>query len=500
VNKKHQFLATLHPNQNFTQSMKRPIEAIFLKDTYFYHDILDFHNDLNGAIKVEELSFSNYKFLQFFFSEDLNSANKFYFKKFKNRDVDFIHWMGDSHFRNFLFPETVIDLHRMLKINSVGYLGDCFMNFEINKFWVPVFNFIRVSDPERLADYKSIREDIYWQKIGVNYDLFKKYKIEKEYDLIFIGRPYGNRIEILEYIAQNIPDIKLALYGSKAWSKSKILSKYYKGYLSNKDFYTEIRKSKISLGLLEGPDGITPHFNAKVFDSAFDDVLVISTYYDVLIKNYKLKEDHDIVFYKDYDDCANKIKYYLMHKIERVSIARNLNNKMKNYDMKGILQTMFYEVERYSKDILTKKDDDVLFIVDKNKKSFSDKNKKFKYVYIKENTIEDKYLRELITFWSKNKMLKDINIADLSIPGLILNYKLPISFRGVFYSRDFFIKNSETLLSNNNLSKYWLFFNNKKNSQLLRIILFRSDKLYLFENLIFKLSNIARVIKGKYFA
>ena len=496
---KHIFLATLHKDQNFMQWMFNPISKIFEKNDQFF-DILDFHNNEELALKIEKDSFISYKFVQHFFKEDLTEVNANYYKKLVNEKPNYIHWMADAHFRVFLYPETVIKLSKKCNIHSVGYLGDCYANFSINKFWLPVFNFIRISDPEKLDKYKHIRNECYWQRIGVSENIFNTVKQHKQYDLIFIGRSYGNRVEILEYIVKNIQGVKLALYGSPKWKKSKILSKYYKGYLSNKDFYTEIRKSKISLSLLEGPDGITPHFNAKVFDSAFDDVMVISTPYDVLMSGYRLKENVDIVNYTTYDDLIAKINFYLINDNKREVIARNLNKKLGLFTMKNVLKEMFETIESKAKEVDCKENSEILYIVEMGEVVNLNKLDNCKYIYIRQDIEEDKYFKKLISCWDENNLLKSINIADLSAPGLILNYLLPISFRGVFYSKEFFVDNSKVLMSNRWLSKYILFNKYKDNSQLLRMVLFHAKRLSLIESLVFKCSNIARVIKGKYFA
>jgi|APSaa5957512535_1039671.scaffolds.fasta_scaffold29478_2 hypothetical protein len=487
---KHLFLSSMHPNQNFKQWY---YEILKKRGGVKFRDILDFNNNEEEAIKIENFSFDSFVFNNFFIELDLEKVNKDYLNNLSNEKIDYIHFHADSHFRLFLFPETVFSLREGCV--CLGYFGDCFTNFNINKFWMPVFDAFRTTEYSKLEKYKSINNSIIWQRIGVNKGVFGEYGVEKEYDLIFIGRAYGSREKILEFIIKKIPNIKLALYGPNNWKENKILSKYYLGYLDSDDIYSEISKSKISLALLEASDGTTPHINAKVFDSALKDVLVISTYYDLLEVQYSMVNERHIVFYNDTLDLVEKIVFYLKNKKERLRISKNMNQLMKDYTMDSSVNDMMNFFETISSKPIDKNYNNYILI---KKNSKIQKNiAQYKYVVVTSSK-PDKFLDYLIGYWDAQEFLTEINIANIAAKGLVLNYKIPTSFDGVIYNSKFFIEHERIIVSSNFIFKYILFFFNYKKITLLKMLLFRKENLTFFENYFNKTTLLIKKIKRKF--
>ena len=183
-------------------------------------------------MKIEEVSFHSHLFLQYLFKENLIQVNKKYIENLLRRGTLYIHIGADSHFRPFLFPKTVFRLRENGRV-MVGYLGECYVNGEINRFWLPVFDWIRTIHPEGLEFYGDHKKNLIWQQLGAPDELFAMAPREKEYDVLFVGRPYGNRAGILNRIVREVPGIKLALFGDKDWKRHRALRPYYKGYLPN---------------------------------------------------------------------------------------------------------------------------------------------------------------------------------------------------------------------------------------------------------------------------
>ena len=491
--KKHLFLSSMHPDQNFKLWY---YEILIKRGGVVFRDILNFNNNEEEAIKIEGVSFDSDLFNKAFRGIGLDSVNKDYLNNLSNYNVEYIHFHGDSHFRNFLYPETVIELCK--KHVCIGYLGDCFVNFNINIYWLPVFNIIRTTEYCKFSDYKAVKPDVIWQKMGSNNNIFKLYNGGKKYDLIFIGRPYGSRVETLEYIVTSIPSIKLALYGSKEWLNSKILSRYYSGYISNDNLHSEISRSKISLALLEGEDGTTPHINAKIFDSSLRDVLVISTYFALLEEQYSMIDEESIVFFKNKDDLVEKINFYLSNDAKRSNIALNMNNLMKKNTMSSIINNMFNSFEKMSGSGFTDSSNmrKSCCLVNKNSVNLIDISK-YKYIVVT-NSKSDKYLNYLINYWDSHEMLSDINIPDINANGLVLNYRIPISFDGIIYRVCFFQRHKRIILSNVIFIKYFLFLFNFKEITLLRMVLFSKNKLSLAEKIMNLFVVFLKKIKNKY--
>ena len=105
--KKHLFLSSMHPDQNFKLWY---YEILIKRGGVVFRDILNFNNNEEEAIKIEGVSFDSDLFNKAFRGIGLDSVNKDYLNNLSNYNVEYIHFHGDSHFRNFLYPETVIEL------------------------------------------------------------------------------------------------------------------------------------------------------------------------------------------------------------------------------------------------------------------------------------------------------------------------------------------------------------------------------------------------------
>ena len=96
-------------------------------------------------------------------------------------------------------------------------------------------------------------------------------------------------------------------------------------------------------------------------------------------------------------------------------------------------------------------------------------------------------------------MLSEINIPDFAAPGLELNYIVPVSFDGIIYKTEFFVKNKNAILSSLTIVKMVLLLLNRKNITLLRIVLFRKKSLkpteYIISKLIISLKLLKRMVK-----
>jgi len=140
---------------------------------------------------------------------------------------------------------------------------------------------------------------------------------EKNIDVIFVGRRYGIREEIIKFLIKN--GIKVEAYGN-GWKNGSI----------SPDVTAKLfKKSKIILGV--GTAGYSKkNLTLKIRD--FDAPMSGSFYITHRTDNLKnlYEENNEIVLFKDKFECLTKIKYYLKNSHKREIIAKNGQIKAKN--------------------------------------------------------------------------------------------------------------------------------------------------------------------------
>ena len=153
---------------------------------------------------------------------------------------------------------------------------------------------------------------------------------QKEYDIVFIGSPFANRLRILEEVVKKAEEESwnLAIFGpfyeeKYPWKKYCFRVKYphiFK-YLKNmrvgaSQVANLYAKTKICLNI-HLPEHKSP--NPRTFD-----ILAVGSF--ELIDERKsyggfLREGRDLIQFKDVEDLLFKIGYYLLHEDEREAIA-----------------------------------------------------------------------------------------------------------------------------------------------------------------------------------
>lgn len=140
----------------------------------------------------------------------------------------------------------------------------------------------------------------------------------KIYDVSFVGGRYGIRQKSIRTIEKN--GIKVDCFGP-GWDNGRIASKVMADIFG---------KSKIILGI--GYAGYNKNITTlknRDFDATLSGALYLTTPNPDLLNLFK--PDKDLVIYNNFQDCANKIKYYLNHDHERQQISEAGYNKALKY-------------------------------------------------------------------------------------------------------------------------------------------------------------------------
>jgi hypothetical protein len=254
------------------------------------------------------------------FNQNIYLVGDYLKRKTRDRNVLLIH----KEMLHYL-PMNLLSEISSSGVLVVGFLGDEEWSLDYSSNYLPYFDVSVVYSDAGFKRYSSKGFDVKRLPIGASFNI-KNVSFDKkeDIDVLFIGRPYPPRDEIINFLISN--GIKISIFGSKDWA-NLIPKSNYSGYLSNSDYDATLARAKIILGLMEAPSG-GAHMNAKIFDASKVGKLVIATRFKPLYDEYKLIEGKSVVTYSSKNDLLEKIKYYLKNKNERDKIAFTLKQHM----------------------------------------------------------------------------------------------------------------------------------------------------------------------------
>lgn len=209
------------------------------------------------------------------------------FKEIAKLKIPIINFAFDDHLKFVGYPTPTgwsgsRDICKYITLTAVSYRGSC---------------------------EKYLHEGgrpLYVPEAG-NSNIHKPLNIKKDIDVCFIGRNYGRRRSVVEFLRDN--SISIQAYGID-WPN---------GPVSIEKMVEIYSRSKIVLGINDSWGG--GRFFATCRD--FEATLCGSMY--VTAKNDRISEcfedGKEIVLYKTNEDLLEKIRYYLTHDIEREFIA-----------------------------------------------------------------------------------------------------------------------------------------------------------------------------------
>lgn len=313
----------LHP-QHYFMNQRYPgiVKALDEYETSFI-DIFDFYGNPDKAQQLEDLCSDAGKLTSYFDKADLLEINEHFLNLILSYDWDILCLLTVSHYGQFILPETIRRLRQKGKL-VVGFLGDDEYNFERHKFWLFLFDAVVAYTEKEVNRYKKWNPYTYLLPVGAVVP-DSTLAANKDIDVIFVGKPYGTRPDILDKLRRK--GFNLVIYGSRKWASYLSLKDSYRGFLKSEDYWKELSRAKIVLALMEDYEG-KPHINGKVFEAAAVGAMSIATYYEPFKTTYGLTPGQEIVFYHDAEDLVAKLKYYLDHDNEREAIAARLKERI----------------------------------------------------------------------------------------------------------------------------------------------------------------------------
>jgi glycosyltransferase involved in cell wall biosynthesis len=338
---KYLIATNLHPEHYFMNQRYPGMVKALDKSRVNFIDIFDFYNDPEKAQQLENLCFDALKLRSYFNRANIAKLNNLFLEHALSYDWDILCLCSMSHYGLYILPDTIRKLSQRGLV--VGFFGDDEFNFKYNRFWPRLFDAVVAYTEKEVKLYQRWNPYTYLLPVGVDSEGLELADVRGT-DVMFVGSPYGNRVEILTKVQQ--AGVNLKIYGSRRWAQYAALNGCYQGFLEAKDYWKVLSQAKIVLSLMEDLNG-KPHINGKVFEATKVKAMALATYYPPFETTYGLQEGKDIVFYHSLEDLISKLKYYLEHLDEQQHIAENLRRKIvENFTYEKLYKSLFDNLDR----------------------------------------------------------------------------------------------------------------------------------------------------------
>lgn len=276
-------------------------------------------------------------FLKFFFDlilkYYLNKENKELISCIKREKPDLIFVIkGDQ-----IFPETLQIINNKLSIPIVAYIwddpfysyaGNFADNYRKSNFVKGMFYYDYIFVYDRYYTRKIMEhgiKNVKYLPLATDPEVYSPIHVNKnekgqyEYDICFVGRPYPNRVEVLE----KLKDYNLGVFGD-GWKffflkKGHLLPSYYKGKATGEKVNKIYCSSKIILNIHdpEAKEGL----NTRTFDILACGAFELVDFKKIIKKHLTIGKE--IVVYKSINEIRKVIDQYLAVPSKRNKIVKN---------------------------------------------------------------------------------------------------------------------------------------------------------------------------------
>ena len=252
---------------------------------------------------------------------------------------------GNSYYE--FVNEEVLKYFKKNDITTVTWYMDTVKRFEHIEQNIKLFDRVLVFEPN---DVPYIREkyerDAQYLPIGVSEELYCQGKddVKKLYDVSFVGNPSDKRLELLDRVAEYCVNNnkKMIVYGhywhNKHWWQEKFAKKKFakqhpylvdfihNGFISGDKVANLYQQSKVCLNIhIALHKGVNP----RTFEVMGNGNFELCDYREDA-KNLGLISGENIVLYDSFDECVEKLDYYLNNYDVREKIAKSAADFVRN--------------------------------------------------------------------------------------------------------------------------------------------------------------------------
>ncbi len=244
-----------------------------------------------------------------------------------------------SYFSSAYCSKELIEEIKKMGIITVNWFCNASYQFHLIRDLAPSYDYSLVPEKFRIPNYKKIGANPYYCQEAANPKVYKFLDLEPHIDVSFVGARYADRYQFIKSIHDE--KIKIRVYGEnwhKNQSKARTLMRYgyhllgkgsylpnriLGGYVSDDEMIGVFNMSKINLGFTKCGEthlSETPIKQVRLrdFEIPMCGGFYLTEYNEELAEFFE--PDEEIVFFKDQEECIDKIKYYLKNNTERERI------------------------------------------------------------------------------------------------------------------------------------------------------------------------------------
>ena len=241
------------------------------------------------------------------------------------------------HFADWVDLKVFQEISNDLPTKTIILLGDDGLRYEQTRPVWEFFNVVVTMDPN--ANEKRKKEgfkNAFLSQWGINHFLYKNLNLKRIYDVSFIGQCYGKRPFLIEELRKK--GVNIVTFGHGWPGSGRILqSDMIKIYNQTKIVFNTYLSSKN-----------TPRMNARDFEALSCSSLSVTEDIDEVKKFFV--PGKEIITYKDLNDAAEKIKYYLSHEIKRQEIVKaGYKRVLKDHTYEKIFKKVFEFTQKIKK-------------------------------------------------------------------------------------------------------------------------------------------------------
>jgi spore maturation protein CgeB len=211
--------------------------------------------------------------------------------------------------RHDILPETLDTIRKEGSIVIGWFFDDEWRFNEYSKWWVPHLDYCVTNAAEAMPKYRALGARVIHTipNTGVAVDQDWS-KVEAKYDVSFVGsRFYADREQwIGELNSRKIP---VHFFGED-WG----------GYVSFEEMINIFQYSRINLNFSKDLRNFRPQIKGRIFQVCLAGGFLLTEYVPGIEEYFEI--DKEIVCFRDADEMAEKINYFLQYDKERRAIAQ----------------------------------------------------------------------------------------------------------------------------------------------------------------------------------
>ncbi len=244
-------------------------------------------------------------------------------------DLMFTFLYGDQF--DYTVLKSITDEHKTVTFN--WFADDHWRFDDFSVHWAPCFHFVSTTDVHAIPKYRaSGYRNALLTQWAANPRLYKKGTGTMSYDVTFVGQSYGDRQKVIQTLVDKGIDVRTwgTHWNVKQWHnyarKLRLLSSHQFEKLVNSsridqaDMIKIFQSSRINLNLSVASQHRKNQIKGRNFEIPACGGFQLSGYAECLEEFFVI--DKEIVCYQSATELEEKVRYYLSHESERLTIAQ----------------------------------------------------------------------------------------------------------------------------------------------------------------------------------